>query len=129
MNIITGFFKKTHYEKNESADFLKAVEERNKDINKEYNKYINTQKTNNLTIIPYQEYVDNIYDKSHPRYTIAQGGSSNANITRQSKKTILGKERCIYKIQGDRKEYLRYKGDLITVKDYKKLMKAKAAKA
>jgi len=42
-----------------------------------------------------------------------------------SKKEILGKERCIYKIQGDRKEYLRYKGDLITVKDYKKVMSNK----
>jgi hypothetical protein len=46
-----------------------------------------------------------------------------------AKKEILGKERCIYKIQGDRKEYLRYKGDLITVKDYKERMNAKAAKS
>lgn len=57
-----------------------------------------------------------------------QNGGGNANITKKSKKSILGKERCIYKKAGDRKEYLRYKGDLITVKDYTKLMKAKAAK-
>ena len=56
-----------------------------------------------------------------------QSGSGNAKITKKSKKSILGKERCIYKKAGDRKEYLRYKGDLITVKDYTKLMKAKAA--
>ena len=54
-----------------------------------------------------------------------QNGSGNAKITKKSKKSILGKERCIYKKAGDRKEYLRYKGDLITVKDYTKLMKAK----
>ena len=58
---------------------------------------------------------------------IPQSGSGNAKITKKSKKSILGKERCIYKKAGDRKEYLRYKGDLITVKDYTKLMKAKAA--
>ena len=58
-----------------------------------------------------------------------QNGSGNAKITKKSKKSILGKERCIYKKAGDRKEYLRYKGDLITVKDYTKLMKAKAKAA
>lgn len=55
-----------------------------------------------------------------------QNGGGNANITKKSKKSILGKDRCIYKKAGDRKEYLRYKGDLIAVKDYTKLMKAKA---
>ena len=54
------------------------------------------------------------------------GGNAKINkITKKSKKSILGKERCIYKIQGDRKEYLRYKGKLIPVKDYKKLMSNK----
>ena len=60
---------------------------------------------------------------------LKQSGGGNAKITKKSKKSILGKDRCIYKKAGDRKEYLRYKGDLITVKDYTKLMKAKAAKA
>ena len=40
-----------------------------------------------------------------------------------SKKEVLGKMRCIYKIPGDRKEYVKYKGKLITVKDYKMLNK------
>lgn len=44
------------------------------------------------------------------------------------KKEILGKMRKIYKIPGDRKEYVKHKGKLITVKDYKKLMKAKKPK-
>jgi hypothetical protein len=39
------------------------------------------------------------------------------------KKEICGKLRCIYKIQGSRKEHIKYKGRLITVADYKKLMK------
>ena len=40
-----------------------------------------------------------------------------------SKKEVLGKMRCIYKIPGDRKEYVKHKGKLITVKDYKMLNK------
>lgn len=44
------------------------------------------------------------------------------------KKEILGKMRCIYKIPGDRKEYLKHKGKLITVKEYKELMKVKPKK-
>ena len=55
----------------------------------------------------------------------AKGGGGNINITRTNKKDILGKERCIYKKSGDRKEYVKYKGDLITVNDFKKLMKSK----
>lgn len=39
------------------------------------------------------------------------------------KKEILGKLRCIYKIHGLRKEYVKHKGMLITVTDYKKQMK------
>ncbi len=39
------------------------------------------------------------------------------------KKEINGRMRCIYKIAGSRKEHLKYKGRLITVADYKKLMK------
>jgi hypothetical protein len=44
---------------------------------------------------------------------------------RANRKEILGKERCIYKKTGDRKEYVKHKGDLITVKDYKKIIKAR----
>jgi hypothetical protein len=42
------------------------------------------------------------------------------------KKEICGVMRCIYKISGSRKEHIKYKGRLITVADYKKLMKNKA---
>lgn len=49
----------------------------------------------------------------------------NAKVKKMAKKEILGRERCIYKKAGDRKEYLKHKGELITVKDYKKRMKVK----
>ena len=68
--------------------------------------------------------IDLIEPSSVPENTI--GG--NNKITRTSKKEILGKERCIYKKSGDRKEYVKYKGGLITVKDFKKLMKSKDTK-
>lgn len=50
------------------------------------------------------------------------------NPKKLPKKEILGKMIFIYKIPGDRKEYVRHKGKLTTVKDYKELMKAKKAK-
>jgi hypothetical protein len=51
------------------------------------------------------------------------GGNSNTEPMKTAKKEILGKERCIYKKAGDRKEYVKHKGNLITVNDYRKLMK------
>ena len=39
------------------------------------------------------------------------------------KKEVCGKLRCIYTIAGSRKEHIKYKGQLIAVSDYKKLMK------
>ena len=39
------------------------------------------------------------------------------------KKEVCGKLRCIYTIAGSRKEHIKYKGQLIAVADYKKLMK------
>mgnify|MGYP006906272278 CR=1 FL=1 len=44
---------------------------------------------------------------------------------KHSKREVLGKIMVIYKINGDRKEYVRHKGKLITIKDYKALIKQK----
>jgi hypothetical protein len=51
------------------------------------------------------------------KYRPAKGGKKS------TKKVILGKERCIYKVQGSNKDHIKYKGTLITVADYKKLMR------
>lgn len=53
-------------------------------------------------------------------------GTGSAGGKKHSKREVLGKTRVIYKIQGDRKEYVKHKGKLTTVKDYKALMKQKA---
>ena len=55
----------------------------------------------------------------------SSGGKRKVNPDKPAmngKKEILGKQRCIYKKAGDRKEYVKYKGVLITVKDYKKIL-------
>jgi len=63
------------------------------------------------------------------------GGKNSANhakptkapakpTAKHTKKVILGKERCIYKVEGSKKEHIKHKGALIPVADYKKLMGA-----
>ena len=41
-------------------------------------------------------------------------------------KEILGKQMKIYKMPDSRKEYVKYKGELHSISDYKNLMKQKA---
>ena len=53
---------------------------------------------------------------------LIEGGKKSK---KQPKKEILGVMRCIYKIPGDRKEYVKHKGKLITIKDFKEFMKPK----
>jgi hypothetical protein len=54
----------------------------------------------------------------------SQGGGKY-QAKKMNKKDILGKERCIYKKQGDKREYVKYKSQLITVKDFKIIMAKK----
>lgn len=71
--------------------------------------------------------IDNTEDNDTTGDVVAKGGKPTkpTKPTITGKKEILGKQRCIYKKVGDRKEYVKYKGDLITVKDYKKIISVK----
>jgi hypothetical protein len=51
--------------------------------------------------------------------------SLGGDVAKPIKKVVCGKLRCIYKIHGSRKEHLKYKGRLITVAEYKKMMMKK----
>ena len=55
----------------------------------------------------------------------SSGGYKNKKPSVSQSKEILGKQRRIYKVAGSRKEHVKYKGQLIPVSDYKKLMKLK----
>jgi hypothetical protein len=67
-----------------------------------------------------------IFDPLNQNQSEIGGGYTKIKI--KNKKNILGKERCIYKISENRKEYVKYKGELITVNDYKKIIKLKNKK-
>ena len=62
------------------------------------------------------EYKDNVIMEAKAKES---RGGRKASV----KKEIYGRIRCIYKIPGSRKEHIKHKGRLITVTDYKKLMK------
>jgi hypothetical protein len=58
------------------------------------------------------------------------GGNGGAMVNQkvkkcEKKKVVLGKERCIYKVSGSKKDYMKYKGKLVPVTDYVKYMKKK----
>jgi hypothetical protein len=53
------------------------------------------------------------------------GGFRHKKPSVSQSKEILGKQRRVYKVAGSRKEHVKYKGQLIPVSDYKKLMKLK----
>ena len=62
------------------------------------------------------------------KYLFTRGGNQRIYKNIHIKKIILGKERSIYKIPKSNKEYIRYKGSYIYVKEYIKLF-ARAATA
>jgi hypothetical protein len=96
-------------QKNTLNEFLKKL--------KAFLSLTNSYKENIFTIQEQNAYTRKpvVIPDVHP----FKGGAYN----KTNKKSILGKERCIYKKSGDRKEYIKYKGNLIAVREYKKLMK------
>ena len=73
--------------------------------------YENTDRVNRI------EYANSL---NRINQSLSISGGRKANPV---KKEICGRLRCIYKISGSRKEHVKHKGSLITVVDYKKLMK------
>ena len=67
----------------------------------------------------YQEYFDYYLDRL--KRGLAIGGNNKNKPKIYKNKIILGKERVIYKIPGSRKDYIKYKGKFIAVKDFIKL--------
>lgn len=60
------------------------------------------------------------------KYLSGGGGMKNQEVKKcEKKKVVLGKERCIYKVSGSKKDYMKYKGKLVPVTDYVKYMKKK----
>ena len=83
--------------------------------------YINMKELiNRLDIIDAKGVV--LYTSEHIPPPVVGGSKANP-----VKKEVCGKLRCIYKIPGSRKEHLKYKGQLITVADYKRLYKLRIA--
>ena len=52
--------------------------------------------------------------------------STRGGKNTQRKKEIMGRTRCIYKKPNDRKEYVKYKGELVTLKEFKNNFKKKS---
>jgi hypothetical protein len=66
-----------------------------------------------------------LIDKNNQIIYIAHNNFNNGGSKASVKKVVCGKLRCIYKIHGSRKEHLKYKGQLMPVAEYKKIMKGK----
>ena len=69
------------------------------------------------------ETLQNLYEEDEGQL---YGGMKNQKVKKcENKKVVLGKERCIYKVSGSKKDYMKYKGKLVPVADYIKSMKKK----
>jgi hypothetical protein len=128
-------------EKNTDIELAKWQTEKNKyDVNYIRNNGLRTfaiknyyYRINNFLIKPGQREfretkVSTIYDSYKPKQII---GGKNLKVKNNEPKykEILGKRMKIYKIADSRKEYVKYKKELISISDYKKLVKLKAKTA
>jgi hypothetical protein len=113
---------------------LKAILINNK------NKFNNKEKPVNIIMYAYklidEDYINNFVKPLAEKLNKIRTAKPDSIIIKTSqdggrkktsklpKKEILGKLRCIYNVSGSRKEHIKHKGKLITVTDYKKIMKA-----
>ena len=72
------------------------------------------------------DYLKNVKDlisNAQEKLSKSQQGGGKEKICK--KKEIMGKLRCIYKKPNDRKEYVKYKGELLTIKEFRKIINTK----
>lgn len=125
--------KKIYIDKDpEYTDYLMKKIETEIAIEETRNRVNNSITELQIPLDAYKKYIsklDNLLSENkeyfkNPNNTPPQLGG-NTKITKLTKKDILGKSRCIYKKSGDRKQYIKHKGVLITVSEYKKIMTTK----
>ena len=90
-------------------------------VDKEKDESLTEMKIRRVEIYDNGSLVEVAKSSNRHNTNIIISGGRNASV----KKEICGRLRCIYKISGSRKEHVKHKGSLITVADYKKLMKNK----
>ena len=96
-----------------------------------YHRYINKENTteydqnSNRILFSRNNTLDQSRNGRQPFAPIG-GGMVNQKVKKcEKKKVVLGKERCIYKVSGSKKDYMKYEGKLVPVSDYIKSMKKK----
>lgn len=92
-------------------------------------KYNNNNLLENLLEIIKTKYSYNISDITRISYkiiTIDEGQGGGKYSVKTQFKEVLGKKMRIYKIANSRKEHVKYKGDIIRLSEYRKLMEKKS---
>jgi hypothetical protein len=104
-------------------DVLIGFDSNNKPIQKRL-KDVDNNWIDPVTDLNKLEYL--VYQTSFNKVLEKRGGMKNQKVKKcEKKKVVLGKERCIYKVSGSKKDYMKYKGKLVAVSDYVKSMKKK----
>lgn len=96
-----------------------------------YKKYLtNPPPPDKPVTMDYKTYLEMRRAEDYKDYEIYGGKKNKSKDSNKKnkpnmykKKIILGKERCIYKIPGSRKDYVKYKGKFIIVKNFIELNK------